>query len=141
MAEGSEEVSQATVVLSLEELIKTNITNMDKGRDELKKLKQMYDDAFSNNPTYRELDERAKDAGKAKAKTRGEISKQPSVADNANKIKQLSSDLKERQAALSDYLQEYQRLTGANEIEDEQGVLRDIVKTAKLVKRSAPVRK
>ena len=37
---------------------------------------------------------------------------------------------------LSDYLREYQRLSGSNEIEGEDGELRTIVYVAKLVRKS-----
>ena len=137
VTESAPSENHATVVLSLEELIKNNISMIDKLREEVKKNKQQHDDSFENNPTYRELTEKAKEATKAKAQVHQEIAKQPSVAELANKVKEQRQDLKERVTALSDYLQEYERLTGAHEIEDNDGELRDIVKTAKVVKRSA----
>ena len=134
MAEQPADVqSQASIVISLEELIKTNIDNIERDRDELKKLKEMHDDAFAGNPTLREHEERAKESSKKRNETRQQIASQPSVADLANKIKNSRQDMKERQGALSDYLQEYQRLTGATEIEGNDGKIRRIVNTSKLV--------
>jgi hypothetical protein len=72
-----------------------------------------------------------------KATTRQQIASQPSVIAIANKVKSLGQDIKERQAALSDYLLEYQRMTGANEIEDNDGQIREIINSAKLIKRSS----
>ncbi len=129
--------NQATVIVSLEELIKNNISAIDGLREEIKKHRQMYDDAFENNPTYRELFERAKEAAASKGKQHQEIAKQPSVAELANRLKGERQDLKEKQSAQSDYLLEYERLTGAHEIEDNDGELRDIVKTARVVKSSS----
>jgi len=45
--------------------------------------------------------------------------------------------LKDLQNALSDYLREYQRLSGSNEIEGDDGEVREIVYVAKLVKRTS----
>lgn len=127
--------SQAAVLLSLENLIKSNITFSDKLRLELKEQRQMLEDVFLNNATYQEHLKIAKEAAKIKSATRAQLMKQPSVMAVANKVKSISSEIKERQAALSDYLQEYQRLTGANEIEGEDGELREIVNSSKVVKR------
>lgn len=130
-------VGDAAVLLNLEELIRNHIQSLDKLKEEHKKLKEMFEDAFANNPVYRENAEKAKEAAKIKATTRQQIASQPSVINLTNKIKEFSLDIKERQAALSDYLLEYQRLTGSNEIEDANGQILEIINSAKLVKRSA----
>lgn len=127
----------ATLLLNLEEMIKNHITSIDKFREEQKKLREMFEDSFNNNPIYRENTEKAKEALKVKATTRQQIASQPSVISIQQKLKGLSQDVKERQAALSDYLLEYQRLTGANEIEDNEGQIREIINSAKLIKRSS----
>lgn len=128
---------QAAILLNLEEMIKSHIASLDTLRTEQKKHREMFEDSFNNNPTYRENAEKAKEAIKVKATTRQQIASQPSVIAITNKIKSISQDIKERQNALSDYLLEYQRMTGANEIEDNDGQIREIVNSAKLVKRSA----
>jgi hypothetical protein len=130
-------VGDAAVLLNLEELIRNHIHSLEKLKEEHKKLKEMFEDAFANNPVYRENAEKAKEAVKIKTTTRQQIASQPSVINLANKIKEFSLEIKERQAALSDYLLEYQRLTGSNEIEDANGQILEIVNSAKLVRRSA----
>lgn len=132
-----EAVGDAAVLLNLEEMIKNYIVSLDKLREEKKKLQEMFDDSFVNNPTYRENAEKAKEALKVKATTRQQIASQPAVIAIAQKIKGLSADIKESQNSLSDYLLEYQRMTGANEIEDSEGQIREIINSAKLIKRSA----
>ena len=52
---------QATVLLSLEELIKNHIQSLEKLQDELKKHRQMFADAFENNESMRELDKQVKE--------------------------------------------------------------------------------
>lgn len=140
VTESTEEVvpQDVNVLLSLEEMIKSNITALDQLREEVKKQSQMLTDAYENNPTYREHTERVKEVTKAKSSVREQIAKQPSVIQLNQKVKDMRSEIKERQSGLSDYLLEYQRLTGATQIEDNEGVIRDIVNSSKLVKRSTP---
>ena len=130
-------VGDAAILLNLEEMIKNYIQSLDKLKEEKKKLAEMFEDSFVNNPVYRENAEKAKEAAKVKATTRQQIASQPSVIAIGQKVKGLSSDLRERQIALSDYLLEYQRLSGANEIEDAEGQMREIINSAKLIKRTA----
>jgi hypothetical protein len=128
--------SQVDVLLSLEEMIKNNIESIDKLKQELKLQREMFEDTFNNNPTYRENSEKVKEVTKIKSQTRQQIMNQPSVLQLANKIKSNRSEVKERQSALSDYLKEYQRMTGATEIEGRDGKIREIVNDAKLIVRS-----
>jgi hypothetical protein len=129
--------NQATVLLSLEEMIKKYITRLDQLKVEVKKQREMYDDSFLSNPTFIENTEKAKVAAKDLLVTKKNIASQPAVIQIALKMKSMRDELKEIDQSLSDYLQEYQRLTGANEIEGEDGKIRDIINTAKLVIRSA----
>jgi hypothetical protein len=129
--------NQATVLISLEEMIKKNISRLDQLKNEVKKQREMYDDSFLNNPTFIENTEKAKTASKDLLVTKKNIASQPSVIQISLKLRSMRDETKEIEQSLSDYLQEYQRLSGANEIEGEDGKIRDIVNTAKLVVRSA----
>jgi hypothetical protein len=135
--QGSSEENQATVLLSLEELIKNHIASIDTLKDELKKHREMFADSFINNETYRENEAQVKEANKKKSQTREQILNQPAMRDLGAKIKSLSSDLRERQSAISDYLLEYQRMSGATEIEGHDGEMREIINSAKLIKRAS----
>lgn len=55
----------------------------------------------------------------------------------ANKAKTLAAELKEKQFSLSDYLLEYQRLSGANQIEIGDGEILEIVNTARVVRKAS----
>lgn len=129
--------NQATVLMSLEEMIKKYISRLDQLKIEVKKHKEMYDDAFLNNPTFIENTEKAKAAAKDLLVTKKNIASQPANVQLSLKMKTMRDEMKEMATSLSDYLQEYQRMTGANEIEGEDGKIRDIVNTAKLVIRSS----
>lgn len=122
-------------LLSLENLIKSHIGSLDRLRIELRKHKELVEDALNNDPTYKEHLKNVKEATKIKNTTKQQILKQPVVANVANKIKNMNAEIKEKQNALSDYLKEYQRMSGANEIEGENGEVMEIVTVVKVVKR------
>jgi len=126
---------QASALLNLEELIKNHIEAIDKLKLEIKQQREMLEDSFNNNPTYREHEERVKEVSKAKNSVRQEISKQPSVATLAQKVKDLRFDMNEKSKTLSDLLQDFTEQTGATQIETRDGKVLEIVKTSKLVRR------
>lgn len=130
-------VGAVDALLSLEELIKNHIDNIDKLRSEIKQAREMFEDSFSNNPTYREHEERLDEVSKGRNSVRQEITKQPSVALIAQKLKDLRFDLNEQNKTLSDLLQDYHEQTGATQIETRDGQTMEIVSTSKLVRRSA----
>ncbi len=131
------EVTPAEMVINLENSVKNNLTMIKKGKQDLKKLREMMNDMLVNDSTYQEHDKAVKEATKIRSATKSQILKQPATATAQAKIKELSSDLKDAQSALSEYLSEYKRLSGANEIIDNEGEAFDIVASAKLVKRSS----
>lgn len=129
--------SDAIILLNLESLVKGHISSLEKLQIEVRKHKEMLDSALANDPTYKEHSEKAKEANQIKSQTRAQIMKQPSMMTLSNKMKNFKSEARELQIELSEYLQEYQRLSGTNEIEGEDGTLREIVNEAKLIKKSS----
>lgn len=130
------EGNSSDIMLNMEGMIKNIIAQNDKLGEEAKKLKEMLDDIFGNDPTYQQHSEAAKEATKIKSNTKKQILKRPEAADLDLKVKSLKSQIKENQASLSDYLQEYARMSGQSEIEGDDGEVREIVYTAKLIKKS-----
>jgi hypothetical protein len=130
------DTNQATVLLNLENLIKSHVGTIEKLKIDAKAQKEMLDDIFLNEPTFKEHEALAKEANKVKSQTRAQIMKRPNVQQLVEKIKSMQADVKDIQSALSDYLQEYQRLSGQSSIEDDDGEVRNIVYTARLVKKS-----
>ena len=127
----------AGVMLNLESMIKSHISSIDKMQEELNKHSSMLQDIFDNDPTYKEHSEKAKEATKVKSSTKAQILKQPQAADLNEKVRSFKSQLKELQDALIDYVREYQRMSGVNEIEGEDGEVREIIMVPKLVKKSS----
>ncbi len=125
-----------TVLPELESLIKSHITGIEARKRELKKLREMVTDALGNDPTYQEHEKAAKEAAKIKNATKSQILKSPANQEMVKKTHEMAADIKEMDEALSEYLREFQRLSGANEIETDDGVVREIVYVAKLVKRT-----
>ncbi len=129
--------NQVTVMMNLENLIKSHITGIETRHDQLKKHKEMLDDILSNDATYKLHSEKAKEANKLKSNTKAQIMQRPDTTDLSHKIKDFSIEIKEMNSALSDYLREYGRISGTNEITGDDGEVRDIVYVAKLVKRNS----
>lgn len=128
--------NDAVLLVKIEEMIKTHISQIEQLGDEIGKYRDMVNDIFTNDGIFQEHDKVAKEAGRVRANTKKQIMKRADVADISNKLQDLRSEQKELQEGLSDYLREYQRLSGSNEIEGEDGQMREIVFVAKLVKRS-----
>ena len=127
----------AQVLLDLESMIKSSISGIDLKKEELKKLNEMTSSFLEQDPTYQEHEKLAKEAARIKNATKSQLLKQPSVAQTIVKAKELKAELRETQDGLSDYLREYQRMSGSSEIIDDTGDVREIVYTAKLVKRNS----
>lgn len=125
----------ATILESLESLIRENLAKISRLSDELSKQKEMLDSVLSNDETYKLHADAAKAAQKIKSATKSEILKRSDVAHVDTKVKELTAEIKEAKESLNSYLPEYQRLSGSNEIEDENGEPMQIVYQAKLVKR------
>lgn len=126
----------STIITSLDELIKSHILNIDKMHEEQKKLRDMLADGLNNDATFQEVQNKVKEVSKEKAQARSQIMDRPGIIEVANKLKSLNAEIKEKQTSLSDYLLEYQRLTGANQIEGSDGDIREIIHIAKLVKKA-----
>lgn len=128
--------NQGMVVIELENMIKSHLSTIDKVEQEYSKHRDMLEDIFNNDSTYKEHAKIAKEAARIKNNTKKEIMKQPQVAQLAEKVRSMKQEISELQNALSDYLREFQRLSGTNEIEDEGGDIREIVYIARLVRKS-----
>ena len=134
----AEVVDESNVLTSIEELIKAYVVSLDRMRDEKKKMQEMLADGFNNDPIYKDADDKVKAATKIKSASKQQIMNKPGVIELANKLKNINSEIKEKQLAVSDYLLEYQRLAnGVNQIEIENGEILEIINSAKLVRKAS----
>ena len=128
--------SGADTVLELESMIKSNLATLDRNRVELKKLKEMLESALLNDEPYRLAAEKAKEPAKEKGKAKLNVMQNSATKQIADKVKDMTQENKELAAAQSEYLREYARLSGTNEIEGDDGEVREIIYVAKLVKKA-----
>src|SRR5688500_20144728 len=81
--------SDAALLIKIEEMIRTHLSQIDTLQEEITKYKEMVDDIFGNDQTYQEHDKIAKEAAKIRSKTKTEIMKRYDVADFSSKLKEL----------------------------------------------------
>lgn len=133
----AKKVDSSELVLNMEGMIKNLISTLDKQKEAAQKFQEALNDIFENDETYVTHAKAAKEAARVKSATKQQILKQPQAADLFEKVKTLKSEMSENQASLSDYLREFQRMSGISEIEGEDGELLEIVYTAKLNRKSS----
>ncbi len=130
------DTASADTVLELESMIKNSVATIDRNKTELKKLKEMLESALLNDEPYRLASEKTKEAAKEKGKAKMNVMQNPATKQIADKVKDMTQENKDLVSAQSEYLREYARLSGTNEIEGEDGEVREIIYVAKLVKKA-----
>jgi uncharacterized membrane protein YgaE (UPF0421/DUF939 family) len=122
----------ANVVFELENMIKNHIAGIQARKDELKKVNEMVESVLVNDPTYKQVEKKAKEISKVKNASKAQLMAIPSNAKIVNKAKDLRAEIKEMNEALSDYASEFVRMTGSDEIEDNSGKRWTFVKRYKI---------
>lgn len=129
--------AEVTNLFTIENLIKTHISHIDTIKTELGKQVEMMNDVLNNDAGYKEAADQGKEINKKKAEAKQNLLKSPSNASLNQKIKDMRQELKELKGALSGYLQQYQKIADTDQIESEDGEVRQIVYSAHLVKLSS----
>ncbi len=132
-----EGVTGSMSMIELSALINRYVADIEKVKDSLKLQSSMYKDAFENDSEFHEKSEKVKETTRERNAVKQRIVKQPAVEALTAKINELKSEVKDLQESLSGYLEEYQRVSGTNIIEGEDGEIREIVPVYRLVKRKA----
>ena len=125
----------ASNLISIESLIKSHDQRLDTLTKELRTQKDMLDAILDNNEEYRLSATEASKQAKLKTLAKQKVLKSPESMALVEKIKDYQAQIRELKVALSDYLAQYVTISGSNQIEGSDGVLRTIVYTAKLVKK------
>ena len=128
--------AEVTSLFAIENLIKTHISHIDTVKIEMGKQVEMFNDVLNNDAGYKKAAEEGKEINKKKAEAKQNVLKSPSNASLNQKIKDMRQELKELKNALSNYLQQYQKIADTDQIESEDGEVRQIVYNAHLVKLS-----
>jgi len=123
-------------LISVESLINSYNSRLDTLQTEQKQFKEMLNSILDNDIDYQTAAKEASKLAKLKTLAKQKVLKLPQAAQTVDKMKECQMQLREIKTALSDYLSQYVTLSGTNQIEGIDGVLRQIVYTAKLVKIS-----
>lgn len=126
--------NQAVTLLSIESMINNYNVRFDEIQKDFKEQKDMLNSLLENDDEYQTVSEEASKQAKLKTIAKQKVLKQPEVAKLQDKVKECQSQIREIKTALSDYLGQYVALAGTNQIEGPDGVVRQIVYTAKLIK-------
>ena len=103
----------------------------DEIQKEFKEQKEMLAAILENDDEYQTINEEATKQAKLKTIAKQKALKAPEAAVLQDKIKEYQSQIREIKTALSDYLAQYVSLSGTNQIEGPDGVVRQIIYTAK----------
>ncbi len=122
-------------IVELTTLINRYEADMKKMRDNLKIQSGMLRDAVEGDAGFHDLDIQAKDIQKKKNEIKQKVMKTPAMEAVVAKIEEYKGEMKDAKEMLSGYLEEYQRVSGTNIIEGENGEIREIIPVYKLVKR------
>lgn len=126
---------QVRSLVNVEAMINSALSRMQRIKEDLKPIKEMVDSYLENDEEYDQLVEVFKKASKAKRNRKKELLATDNGQELKAKMDALKEERKEAKEQISYYLREYQRLTGTNEIETDDGELREIRYTARLVRK------
>lgn len=127
--------NQAVNLLNIESLINSHDSRLDTLQKDLRAQREMLNDLLANDEEYAKTSEEATKLAKLKTIAKQKALKIPAAVTLVEKIKDEQGQVKELRVALSDYLAQYVNLSGTNQIEGPDGVIRQIVYSAKLVKK------
>ena len=126
--------NQALNIINTESLINTASSRLNDLTYEAKEYKAMLDEILESDTEFQEIDKESKKQAKLRAAARQKALNTPAAKTNIDKLKETKTQLREVKTALSDYLAQYVKISGSNQIEGPDGVVRRIIYTAKLVK-------
>jgi phosphomevalonate kinase len=134
MPNENQDLNQISNLLNIESLINSSSSRFDTLQREYQEQKSQLDSILDSDLEYQQLDQEAKKQSKLKTIAKQKIMSRPEAAQIVEKMKDAQIQIRELKTAISDYLAQYVTLSGTNQIEGPDGVLRKIIYTAKLVK-------
>ena len=127
--------AQAITLLNIESLINSHDSKLSTLQKDLSVQKEMLNDLLENDEEYVKASQESAKLAKLKTQAKQKVLKTAAAVTVVDKVKEFQSELKELKVALSDYLSQYVSLSGTNMIEGPDGVIRQIIYSAKLVKK------
>lgn len=127
-------MSEQLTLINCESLINNGVVRYDTLKKETGDLKSQLDSILENDDEYQKLCEEVNIKSKLKKIAKQKVMQRQEAATLSDKIKDGNCQIKELKTAISDYLAQYVSLSGTNQIELNDGVMRQILTSAKLVK-------
>lgn len=137
MSDTNQNENQAVNLLSVESLINSYTIKLDELQKDSREQKEMLQTFLDNDQEYLDAAKEADKLAKIKTLAKQKVLKRSEAQVLVDKLKEISSELREVKTAMSDYLTQYISLSGSRQIERPDGVLMDIVHSAKLVKKKS----
>ena len=131
----SDESNNAQTLISVESLINSYHLKLEELSGQMRQYRDMLDGLLDNDPEYREIAQSVDKQNKLKKIAKEKVLKHPESLSTVDKIKDCQSQIREAKKSLSDYLTQYITLSGARQIERPDGVLMEIIYSAKLIRK------
>ncbi|MEI7653276.1 MAG: hypothetical protein WCJ70_03285 [bacterium] len=128
-------MADAQKVLNLENLIKGYLADMANLREKLRAQKEMLKSTIEGDKDYSEAAAKTAEIKKKENEIKQKLVKVDAVIGTKMQIEKISTELKNVQLSLSDYLNEYADITRSTEFIGPEGELLQIVRNAKLVNK------
>jgi hypothetical protein len=128
-------MADAQRILNLENLIKGYLGDIAKLREKLGVQKEMLKSSIEGDKDFSEAAAKTAEVKKKEAEIRQKLAKVDAVVGIKMQIEKISTELKNVQLSLSDYLNEYADITKSTEFIGPEGELLQIVRNAKLVNK------
>ena len=126
--------TQVANLLNIESLINSSTARFEVLQIEYQEQKSQLDSILESDVEYQEVAQEAQKQAKLKMVAKQKVMARTECTQLVEKIKDAQLQMKELKTAMSDYLSQFVILSGTNQIEGADGVLRQIIYTAKLVK-------
>ncbi len=123
-------------MLQIESIIKRYLLDIQKLQERYKEKKSMFDDSFNNDANYKTLADKAKEATRLKTAAKQQLMKSPAITQLAQEVKEMKEEMADLEQSISDYLREYQKVSGSNQLETDDGQILEIVQVTKVVRKS-----
>lgn len=133
MPNENQDPNQVSNLLNIESLINSSTARLETLQKEFQEQKSQLDSILDSDIEYQEIATEAKKQAKLKTIAKQKVMARPEASQIVEKMKDAHIQIKELKTATSDYLAQYVTLSGTNQIEGPDGVLRQIIYTAKLI--------
>lgn len=126
--------------IATESMTKKTIAAINQKKLELKVKKEMFKNRFDNDDAWKEADKVYREARIKRTQEKLRILEEPAMQSLDEQITTMSAEIKTEQLALSDWLYTYDKQTGSNMIELDNGATYIVQRNFKVKKESKAAR-